>query len=283
MIPVVDIYVKLILAVLGFIAPTVTLLLPVSYKGISIIKKNINIEESQYEILAEQEFSHIRSIAKAQPHMRGILEQAMKTYRVERYQSQTAIIIGYKKKLYYLELKEQIKWIFASLFISLVYVMVYQALHQIDITKFLGIQNFIRAGKLIILGHGVLLFIISVGIFLRLLIEDKFKVSLSNNLIKFPFKHYNSSIWSKRFFVISLLYFLLYLFIEYNWLLMEQSAFKPFIGLIILVTSFTIFLFAIGRIWRVACAVIETRPIVDMEEGRKNVDSSLPQSQEKKV
>ena len=127
MVTIVDLYAKAVIAVLGFIAPTVTLLLPILGGKISVIRAGI--------VDRERVSQQIRNGIKAQ--YQGAIEQMPKgTVRdsfvnsVDKDCAKSTkdfdkSIKKLKRSLRILTLKMQIKHIFISLLLSIVFISIY--------------------------------------------------------------------------------------------------------------------------------------------------------------
>lgn len=128
MVALVDIYIRLIIAVLGFIAPTVTLLLPVLGARIGELKKVLIEQEGVLENIKSElrkEYSAALEQITNQA-LRSRLQSTTEGYISENTITLTKTIEDKKKQLEFLNLKKQIKVIFGSLILSLVSVMVYE-------------------------------------------------------------------------------------------------------------------------------------------------------------
>lgn len=126
---IVDLYAKSVIAVLGFIAPTVTLLLPILGGKISDIRTGIIDRESLSANISEGIKSQYEGATKNMPNgtvkekfIESIdkeCEKATKTFKKS--------IDKFKRKLWGLNLKVQIIHIFISLVFSLLFIATYYA------------------------------------------------------------------------------------------------------------------------------------------------------------
>jgi hypothetical protein len=126
---IVDLYAKTVIAVLGFIAPTVTLLLPILGSKISDIRSGILDRESLSVNISEDIKSQYQGALGQMP------EGKVKTDFIASIDKDckkatkkfTKIIKGFKWKLWALNLKVQIMHIFISLALSLIFIAAYYA------------------------------------------------------------------------------------------------------------------------------------------------------------
>ena len=124
---VVDIYTKLVIAVFGFIAPTITILLPILEKRIKGVSALLQIQEDT--LVSIQKDLNSKYIEK----FAGIEDQKLKEVLVkqlEKYNDKSLKVFNgqikeTKKKLKYLNLKHQIKTIIGLLFLALAFICLY--------------------------------------------------------------------------------------------------------------------------------------------------------------
>ena len=255
---IIDIYIKLILAVLGFIAPTVTLLFPIFFKGIAIIKEKLLIQEAQFERLTQEEFERIDESFKNAEALGVDTSKLKEKFKKDRTRLQHAAIVGLRRSLYYFELKSQIKWIFIPLFISLVYVMIYSII-KCNIFNRFDIDMVKSIGENIVLFHSIILLLTCVWIYFRVKI-DTFKKKLSSWEITI------NNHWLVITIGALILSILTYLCIRYNWLSFTVENLKICIELYILLISLFMFVFTIRRLWRIVSTVIEAKPMLEEQE-----------------
>ena len=142
MILLVDVYTKLIIAVLGFIAPTVTLLLPLLGRRIEILKRQLVIQEMQMQIIQqnaqsqyEQQFSSITD--------EGLKTQLQKTaekYAKGKTKEFDKAVRKLKRQITFLDLKTLIQKIFGALIVSLFFVMAYH-LVKVNLYNCFGLEK----------------------------------------------------------------------------------------------------------------------------------------------
>ena len=255
---IIDIYIKLILAVLGFIAPTVTLLFPIFFKGIAIIKEKLLIQEEQFERLTQEEFGKIDESFEKVEALGMNTSKVKEKFKKERTKLQHVAIIGLRRSLYYFELKSQIKWIFIPLFISLVYVMIYSII-KCNIFNRFDIDMVKSIGENIVLFHSIILLLTCCWIYFRVKI-DTFKKKLSSWEITI------NNHWLVITIGALILSILTYLCIRYNWLSFTVENLKICIELYILLISLFMFVFTIRRLWRIVSTVIEAKPMLEEQE-----------------
>lgn len=268
MVTVVDIYIKLIIAVLGFVAPTVTLLFPVFFKGITIIKDKLVIQENQFEELIKRELETIDS-SLAKVETLGVDAAKIKEdFKRDRINKQHQATNKLRRNLYYFELKEQIKWIFVPLFLSLVYVMIY-AIIKDDVFKMLNANDVKCVGAFIILIHAVTFFLTAFGIIIRIYVP-KFNKNLTDWAIR------NNEKWLYLTFGLLLVSVLVYFCVENNWFNAEDEFIKIHIESYILFISLLLFFSTIRRLWGIVCTVIEAKPMLE-ENVQDNRPMQVPQ------
>jgi hypothetical protein len=244
---------------LGFIAPTVTLLFPIFFKGIAIIKDKLLIQEEQFERLTKMESEKIDESLKDAEMMMGPDIQKMKErFKKKRAKQQHNVINELRRSLYYFELKSQIKWIFIPLFISLVYVMLYSVV-KCNIFNRFDTDTVKSIGENIVLFHSIIFLLTCAWIFFRVRI-DKFKEKLSSWEIAINDRWLGITIGA---LILSLLtYFCIY----NNWLNFTVKNLKICIELYMLLISLFMFVFTVRRLWRIVSTVIEAKPMLEEQD-----------------
>lgn len=259
---IVDIYVKLIIAVLGFVAPTVTLLFPVFFKGITNLRKELETQEAQFEELIKFE---LEKLDASLANLKGFKVEAKKIkekYKKGRIKAQTKAITALSRNLHYFQLKEQIKWIFIPLFLSLVYVMFFFIIKE-NLFNSCRLDNIQVVSKFIIILHSILLFL-TFGV----LVYKIKKHNFSSNLLD-SWESNNTKKWIYLVLFLLVGSILNYLFIEYNWCELEDKYIKTHIESYVLCISLLMFFFSIRRLWRIACTVIDSKPMLEASDSNK--------------
>lgn len=252
---IIDIYIKLILAVLGFIAPTVTLLFPIFFKGIAIMKERLTIQEGQFERLAQEESEKIEEKFQQVEDLGADVSKVKKKFIKDRTKKQDETINTLRRSLYYFELRSQIKWIFIPLFISLVYVMIYSIIKCNVFNRF-EIHEVKHIGEVIILIHSIIFLLTSIWVGVRVKI-NKFKEKLSSwEIIR------NDS-WLSITIAACIISVLIYLSVCYNWFNFSTKNIIILIETYILSISLFMFLFTVRRLWLIVCTVIEAKPMLE--------------------
>lgn len=134
----VDVYAKLLVAVLGFVAPTITLLLPLLGDRLKSLQHKLETEKSN---LNKQKDSNTQIIEEA---ISKFPEATRETYRAALSKAETVSETDLKKSIASVEiqiselkLKKQVKKVFLLLFASLGLVMLYH-IKQIEFINFKG-------------------------------------------------------------------------------------------------------------------------------------------------
>lgn len=269
---VVDIYIKLIIAVLGFVAPTVTLLFPVFFKGITIIKEKLLVQENQFEELIQTELATIDT-SLASVETLGLLDAKTirEKFKKDRIKRQHQATNDLSRSLYYFELKEQIKWIFVPLFLALVYVMLYAVVKE-NVFNMMTQAEVESLGKDIIIIHAIVLILTTACIFIRIKVT-KFNKNLS------PWATSNNLKWIFLTLPVGIISLLAYFCICDNWFDAKEEFIKIHIETFILLMSLLMFFFSIRRLWRIACTVIDAKPMLDswdQERSSSQVPRNVP-------
>ncbi|WP_026729479.1 hypothetical protein [Flavobacterium denitrificans] len=269
---VVDIYLKLIIAVLGFVAPTVTLLFPVFFKGIAILKEKLRTQEVQFELLMKNELANIDKSFEAVEKLGVDSTKLKEKFKKERLRKQHHATNELSRSLYYFELKQQIKWIFIPLFLSLVYVMIYAVIKE-DIFNMCKIEVVKNIGSVFILLHTIALIIIVIIIFIKIKIP-KFKEGLTEWVIN------NMKKWLSFLVPLAIVSLLVYFCISNNWFNVEDKYVKIHIEAYFLCISLLLFFSTIRRLWGIVCTVIEAKPMLE-EHGHDLRPSHFPSTSKK--
>lgn len=252
---VVDIYLKLIIAVLGFVAPTVTLLFPVFFKGIAILKEKLITQEAQFEVLMKDELEKIDKSFEAVEELGVNSKKVKEDFKKQRLKKQQAVTNELRRSLYYFELKRQIKLIFIPLFLSLVYVMIYAIIKE-DIFNMCKIENVKLIGLIIILLHAIGLIITSIYIIIKIK-YTKFRVKLTE------WEIVNMRKWLSLLLPLAIISFIVYFCVFYNWFDARDGYVKIQIETYMLCISLLLFFSTIRRLWGIVCTVIEAKPMLE--------------------
>lgn len=270
---VVDIYLKLIIAVLGFVAPTVTLLFPVFFKGIAILKEKLMTQEAQFELLMKKELEDIDKSFEAVEKLGVDSKKLKKTFKKERLRKQQHATNQLSRSLYYFELKQQIKWIFIPLFLSLVYVMIYAIIKE-GIFNMCEIEDVKSIGSIIILLHVIGLIMILIRLVIKIKMT-KFKVDLTQWEIN------NSEKWIAFLLPLTIISAIVYFCIDNNWFNVQDKFIKIHIEAYFLCISLLLFFSTIRRLWGIVCTVIEAKPMLEEHGQDLRPSQQVPSSPRK--
>lgn len=265
---VVDIYIKLILAVLGFVAPTVTLLFPVFFKGIAIIKERLVIQESQFETLIQKELETIDNSLSSIETLGVDAKKIKSDFKKKRKSKQHQATYILSRSLHYFELKKQIQWIFIPLFLSLVYVMIYSIVKE-NIFNMWELDGVKSVGKWFIEIHSFLLILTCLWLIVRIKVPN-FNKNLSEWHIA------NNKKWLYLALFITLLSVLAFFCIKDNWFNVVDDYIKIHIEIYILSISLLLFLFTVRRLWGIVCTVIEAKPMLEEQDKKSSTSTDVP-------
>lgn len=158
---IVDIYVKIVIAVFGFIAPSVTLLMPIFSSKISDTKKRI-VEQKEVTNTIKNQLrnEYTKSIEALKDNtLKNELEKTIDTYlksRTKKFEDDIKDLEGDLKSL---NLKIRIRDIFGLLILTLLFIMIAHLL-----TPKFDYKNFTYDDKIFIIS--IILQIISISLFI---------------------------------------------------------------------------------------------------------------------
>lgn len=125
---IVDIYARVLIAVLGFVAPTVTLLMPILGDRIKVLKTQLEIRRRTLsEIISNNMSAYREALEKIPVNLRESLMTAIRNnedFTNLEFRKSIKIV---ETQLRSLNLKVQVKRIFLFLALSIVFVMLYHA------------------------------------------------------------------------------------------------------------------------------------------------------------
>jgi len=161
---IVYLYTQLVIAILGFVAPIVTLLLPVLGDKITIIRTLIKEQERQVEIVKQSIKDQYTTVLNNAPHaeIKKDIDISVGKHIKRSTKSFDSSLSTLKRSLRHCHLKRQIIHIFASLVLALFFIVCYYVLKfqlylSLDVNENTG-----RLYRVIAIGLSVIAFAYSI-------------------------------------------------------------------------------------------------------------------------